>query len=60
MENPNAIITSNARIFLLEIFLIALLIIPTHYTFADNKKWATKKEPNKRGILIWAVFGLMN
>ena len=32
MEKPKAIITSNARIFLLEIFLIALLIIPTFNT----------------------------
>ena len=28
-EKPNAMITSKARIFLLEMFLIALLIIPT-------------------------------
>ncbi len=32
IEKPNAITTSSARIFLLEMFLIALLIIPTFNT----------------------------
>jgi hypothetical protein len=36
MENPKAIITSNARIFLLEIFLIALLMIPKFCTFQSK------------------------
>jgi len=43
MEKPKAIITSNARIFLLEIFLTALLMIPVNYTFHIYCTKAIKK-----------------
>jgi hypothetical protein len=35
IEKPNAMITNNARIFLLEIFLMALVKTPKYYTFFE-------------------------
>jgi hypothetical protein len=38
MEKPRAIITNNARIFLLEMFLIALFKTPMCFTFQSARK----------------------
>jgi hypothetical protein len=63
IEKPSAIITSNARIFRLEIFRIALLIIPTYSTYIKvNNKFTTKKRlegvSNKLGS-YWA-YGIIH
>jgi hypothetical protein len=48
MEKPSAMITNNARIFLLEIFLTALVKTPNCISpFQAGKKKATKKERAK-------------
>ena len=43
-ENPNAIITSSARVFRREMFLTALFNIPNYCTFFFLE-WASKVEP---------------
>jgi TRAP-type mannitol/chloroaromatic compound transport system permease small subunit len=57
MEKPKAIITSKARIFLLEIFLTALFMIPVCYTFHFLFLKGNQKE-NRRGILFGQLLGL--
>jgi len=56
MEKAKAIITSDARIFLREMFRIALLIIPMLCYLRDYFLAAKKR---LEGELDWAVIGLM-
>jgi hypothetical protein len=54
MQKPNAIITNKARIFLLEMFLTALVMTPKFFTF-QACKWATKKGM-ERNVLLLAIY----
>ena len=57
MEKPKAIITSKARIFLLEIFRIARLIIPIGYHHQVNLG-ATKKRVKGFNLGSYWAYGL--
>jgi hypothetical protein len=60
MEKPRAITTSKALIFLLEIFLNALLIIPKGAFFLLFFQFLKRQsERERRGTFFGQLFGLM-
>ena len=60
MQNPNAMITSNALILRLEIFLTALFRTPNYLTLqkSTQKKGATKKEGFERRLRLYVKLTL--
>ena len=55
IENPNAIITSKALIFLLEIFLIALFTIPIYLPNLSLCNSKGNQKENRRGFYLGSL-----